>query len=75
MSQELTIEQLPNEVFRDYDIRGFSDTQITTDFANRLGSAIATMFKRENYNAIYVGRDCRLNSEDLSYALCQGLLN
>ena len=75
MSQVPILEQLPNEVFRDYDIRGLAYTQITAEFATRLGSALATMFKRKNHNAIYVGRDCRLNSEELSIALHQGLLN
>jgi phosphomannomutase/phosphoglucomutase len=75
LSQVPTLEQLPNEVFRDYDIRGLAYTQITTEFAARLGAALAIMFKGKNHNAIYVGRDCRLNSEDLSTALCQGLLN
>ena len=75
MSQVPTLKQLPNEVFRDYDIRGLAYTQITAEFAARLGAALAIMFKGRNHNAIYVGRDCRLNSEDLSTALCQGLLN
>ena len=75
MSQAPILEQLPNEVFRDYDIRGLAYTQITAKFAARLGSALAIMFKRKNHNAIYIGRDCRLSSEELSIALCQGLLN
>jgi phosphomannomutase/phosphoglucomutase len=75
VSQVPILEQLPNEVFRDYDIRGLAYTQITAEFATRLGSALAIMFKRKNHNAIYVGRDCRLNSEELSIALHQGLLN
>ena len=75
MSQAPTLEQLPNEVFRDYDIRGLAYTQITSEFAARLGAALAIMFKGKNHSAIYVGRDCRLNSQDLSIALCQGLLN
>ena len=75
MSQAPVLEQLPNEVFRDYDIRGLAYTQITAEFATRLGSALAIMFSRKNHSAIYVGRDCRLNSEELAHALCQGLLN
>jgi phosphomannomutase/phosphoglucomutase len=73
VSQVPILEQLPNEVFRDYDIRGLAYTQITAEFAASLGAALAIMFKRKSHNAIYVGRDCRLNSEDLSIALCQGL--
>ena len=75
MSQAPILEKLPNEVFRDYDIRGLAYTQITAEFAARLGAALAIMFKRKSHNAIYVGRDFRLNSEDLSIALCQGLRN
>jgi phosphomannomutase/phosphoglucomutase len=75
VSQAPILEQLPNEVFRDYDIRGLAYTQITAEFAARFGAALAIMFKRKSHNAIYVGRDFRLNSEDLSIALCQGLRN
>ena len=75
MSDKHKLDPLPNEVFRDYDIRGFSYTQITPEFARRLGAAIATMFKQKNHDAIYVGRDCRLNSKELSLALCKGLIN
>ena len=75
MSEKRTLKQIPNEVFRDYDIRGLSATQITPDFAARLGSAIAIMFSRKKHNSVYVGRDCRLDSNKLSLALCEGLIN
>ncbi len=43
---------IPDVVFRDYDIRGIAGTEITADFANRLGKGLGTLLRRngeENY--------------------------
>jgi phosphomannomutase/phosphoglucomutase len=65
---------LPNEVFRDYDIRGFADSQINTQFASQLGQAVASLFRERGHLSIYLGRDCRLSSPKLAQALRDGLL-
>ena len=38
-----TVDELPAEVFRNYDIRGFADSQITPKFAYKLGTALGSM--------------------------------
>ena len=65
---------LPNDVFRDYDIRGFANTQINPEFAFQLGRALATLFGDDGHLSIYLGRDCRLSSPKLAEALRDGLL-
>lgn len=65
---------LPNDVFRDYDIRGFADTQINPEFAFQLGRALASLFLDDGYLSVYLGRDCRLSSPQLAQALQDGLL-
>ena len=54
--------ELPDVVFRDYDIRGFAESEITAEFAQRLGHSLAYIFKQDNHHSVYIGRDCRLSS-------------
>ena len=50
-STSLTANELPNEVFRNYDIRGFAHSQITPDFAFKLGAALAiTLLKQQSFD-------------------------
>jgi len=62
-------------VFRDYDIRGFANSQIDSEFALRLGSALAGIWRADGHSAAYVGRDCRISSPALASALERGLLD
>ena len=67
--------KVPDRVFRDYDIRGIAGDEITPEFASRLGKTIGTIILNNGHSAIYVGRDGRLTSNQLSQALQQGLLS
>jgi len=66
---------VPDRVFRDYDIRGFADSQLDSEFAVRLGCALAGIWREEGHSAAYIGRDCRLSSPALASALERGLLD
>ena len=66
---------LPDVVFRDYDIRGIADSQITPEFALRLGKAIGSIILQNGHTAIYIGLDGRLSSPQLAEALEAGLLS
>lgn len=72
-STSLTANELPNEVFRNYDIRGFAHSQITPDFAFKLGAALAITLLKQRHSTIYLGRDGRLSSPALAKALGNGL--
>jgi phosphomannomutase/phosphoglucomutase len=66
---------LPDLVFRDYDIRGIAGTEVTPEFALRLGKTIGTIILQNGHTAIYIGRDGRLSSPELAEALQAGLLS
>ena len=73
-SQDHSIPFVASDVvFRDYDIRGIADTEITPEFATRLGKTLGSIIIKNGHKAIYVGRDGRLSSRQLGVALRAGL--
>lgn len=58
------------EIFKAYDIRGLYPQEITEQFAEKLGRALATQFVGEE---IIVGRDGRNGSDKLADALMRGI--
>lgn len=64
----------PSVVFRDYDIRGIAGTQITTEFAHRLGKVLATKALDLGERSLIIGCDGRNSSAELTEALEQGIL-
>jgi phosphomannomutase/phosphoglucomutase len=65
----------PSVVFRDYDIRGLANTQLTTEFAHRLGKVLATRAQSLGEHSLIVGCDGRKSSPELTEALEQGILS
>jgi len=61
-------------IFREYDIRGVADTELTSPGIEQLGQGLGTYFIRNSGKNINVGRDCRLSSPRLRDALVKGLL-
>lgn len=64
----------PSIVFRDYDIRGLANTELTTEFAHRLGKALANRAMGLGEHSLIVGCDGRNSSAELTEALEQGIL-
>ncbi len=64
----------PN-IFREYDIRGIVDKDLTLEVVETLGKGMGTYFRRQNRREVAVGRDCRLSSPAYSEALAKGLLS
>lgn len=62
-------------VFRDYDIRGVSGTQITPAFATALGQSLGSLVRDQGGNRIAVARDGRNSSPALFEALIGGVLS
>jgi phosphomannomutase/phosphoglucomutase len=60
-------------IFREYDIRGTVDTELTPEFARVLGRAYATLALENNMNRIGIGHDCRLSSPGYAQALAEGM--
>ncbi len=63
------------EIFREYDIRGLVQPDLTDDLAALIGSGLGTRVLRAGGQRIALGRDCRLSSPRLHRAFLQGLLS
>ncbi|MFQ5721192.1 MAG: phosphomannomutase/phosphoglucomutase [Candidatus Aminicenantales bacterium] len=63
------------EIFRQYDIRGIVDQDLTFETVKVLGQAIGTYFRQHQKQEVALGRDCRLSSPLLAKAMSQGLLS
>jgi len=61
-------------IFREYDIRGIADQELTSEGIEGLGRAIGTLIAREKGRRVNVARDCRLSSERLRNAIVAGLV-
>ena len=66
---------LDREIFREYDIRGVAEEQLTTDGVRGLGRAVGTFLRRRAGGNLTVGRDVRLSSPRLRDALVEGLVS
>jgi phosphomannomutase/phosphoglucomutase len=62
----------PN-IFRQYDVRGVADRDLTDEVATLLGRAFGTYMRRRGHRSLTVGRDVRLSSPRLEKALIAGL--
>lgn len=62
-------------VFRAYDIRGIIGHQLDADAFYSIGRAISCRLRALGRGQLFLARDGRLTSEDLSCALKQGLLD
>ena len=67
--------QTPKSIFRQYDIRGLVDRELTPSFARALGQAIGTLAwqKLARQPVLAVGRDNRPSGSALAAALRAGL--
>ena len=61
-------------IFREYDIRGVADRDLTDELARDLGRALGTFHKRAGRRHLALGRDCRLSSPRLHRELLGGLM-
>jgi phosphomannomutase/phosphoglucomutase len=64
----------PN-IFREYDIRGVVDKDISDADVVILGKAIGTYMAQKGVERITVGRDCRLSADRYRDLLVEGLLS
>lgn len=67
--------EINSNIFREYDIRGLVDKDLTPDVVETLGKGMGTYFRRQNRREVAIGRDCRLSSPAYSEALAKGLLS
>ena len=72
--RRLTVETLPQEIFRAYDIRGIAKTQLTDAIVEVIAAAIATIAADQGEHSIVVASDGRLSSPRIKTVLVQSLL-
>ncbi len=61
-------------MFREYDIRGRVDDDLTVEVAEAIGRAYGTMIRRQGGQKVVCGRDGRLSGPKLQQALIKGIL-
>jgi len=61
-------------IFREYDIRGVVDKDLTRETVRELARGAGSYFARHGIKRITVGRDCRPSSDPFFQALLEGLL-
>ncbi|HUV14030.1 MAG TPA: phosphomannomutase/phosphoglucomutase [Acidobacteriota bacterium] len=66
---------MKSEIFREYDIRGVADSDLTEDAIVMLGRAIGTYLKRNGCSRMALGRDVRLSSRRLRDNIVEGVLS
>ena len=62
-------------IFRQYDVRGLVETDLTKEVVTNLGRAYGTNLRQHKLKQVAVGRDVRLNSAGLRDALIAGILS
>ncbi len=62
-------------IFREYDIRGVVDKDLTEEFARLLGRGYGTMMRRAGHKKIAIGHDVRPSSPLYSRAMTDGILS
>jgi len=61
-------------IFREYDIRGVVDKDLTHETVREIGRGCGSYFARHGIKRITVGRDCRPSSDPFFDVLLEGLL-
>jgi phosphomannomutase/phosphoglucomutase len=67
--------KLNPEIFRQYDIRGVVDKDLTPKIVEILGKGIGTYLRKRDKKEIVIGRDARLSSPEFRNALLAGLIS
>ena len=63
------------QIFREYDIRGVVNKDLTPEVVENLGKAFGTYIQTFQGKDVVVGRDNRLSSKSLRDALIRGILS
>ncbi len=63
------------QIYREYDIRGVVDKDLTPESVRQLGKGFGTHMGRLGKKSLAVGRDGRLSSKAFSEALIEGLIS
>ncbi len=62
------------EIFREYDIRGNVEKDLTDDVVRNIGRAFAFLMAEKNKKKVSIARDCRLSSEHYRDLLVEAMV-
>ncbi len=65
---------LATHIFREYDIRGLADTELTDDTVHKIGRAFGSYLMESKKTQVGVGHDHRPSSPRIAKALTHGLM-
>ena len=65
---------IPANIFREYDIRGLADTELSNEAAASIGRAFATVLSRENKKKVSIGHDLRASSPRIYRSVTESLV-
>ncbi len=65
--------QINSGIFREYDIRGIVDKDLSVEVVESIAKAYGTYLSNHEKKIVSVGRDCRASSPAYSNAFCRGL--
>src|SRR5512138_2934705 len=60
-------------IFREYDVRGVADADLTVEGVHEIARAYGTVLREAGGARAVLGRDCRLSSERLAASAREGL--
>ncbi|MCD4829958.1 MAG: phosphomannomutase/phosphoglucomutase [Candidatus Cloacimonetes bacterium] len=63
------------QIFRQYDVRGIVDKDLTDETVTQLGRAFGTWLKRKGKSSVVVGGDARLSTPRFMARITEGLLS
>ncbi len=63
------------KIFRNYDIRGIVEEDLTPEVVESIGKAFGTILREKGKKEIFIGRDARLSSPALRDHLMKGLIS
>jgi phosphomannomutase/phosphoglucomutase len=64
-----------NQIFREYDIRGLAETDLTDEVVRLIGKSYGSYLLEQGIKELIIGRDVRLSGERIRDALVDGLLS
>lgn len=69
------LPEVPEQIFRAYDVRGVVDRDIVPQTAFALARAFAAVALEQGIKQVWVAHDARLSSPELYQAFCNGLVD
>ncbi len=69
------MSNLPDHIFREYDIRGIAERDLTDEVILSIGKAYGTYLRRRKSYVVALARDCRVSSPRIHQSLRNGILS